>query len=131
MSETCEKYAKVKPWDKLVERQAIQIDAVGKEELRLDGRHDVGRGTVFSSFISTHTGNGENGDGREHFRGMAFFYTRADLELRVLPPGEQLALMENPELRRCAKCDKRAGPGRELKRYTRCKCIFYCDAQCQ
>ncbi|KAI9921510.1 hypothetical protein PsorP6_002135 [Peronosclerospora sorghi] len=94
----CEQYAKLKPWDKLAERHAIRIDAVGKEELRLDGRYHVGRGTVFSSVISTRTGNGANvrGDGREHFRGMAFFYTRSDLERRVLSPGEQLALMENP-----------------------------------
>ncbi|KAI9913297.1 hypothetical protein PsorP6_005038 [Peronosclerospora sorghi] len=86
----CDQYAKLKPWDKLAERQAIQIDAVGKEELRLDGRHHVGRGNVFSCVISTHTGNGANGDDRENIRGMAFFYIRADLERRVLPPGEQL-----------------------------------------
>ncbi|KAG7392877.1 hypothetical protein PHYPSEUDO_014364 [Phytophthora pseudosyringae] len=127
----CEQYAKLEPWDHLAERQAIQVDAVGDEELRLDARHHVGRGTVFSSVISTHTGSGPNGEGGDHIRGMALFYTRADLERRVLPPGEQLALMENPELRRCAKCDKRAAPGMELKRCTRCKCNFYCDAQCQ
>jgi hypothetical protein len=126
----CERYAKLEPWNRLAERQAIQIDAVGKEELRLDARHHVGRGTVFSSVISTHTG-GPNGEGGDHIRGMALFYTRGDLERRVLPPGEKLALMENPELRRCAKCDKRAAPGKELKRCTRCKCTFYCDAQCQ
>ncbi|POM74650.1 hypothetical protein PHPALM_8360, partial [Phytophthora palmivora] len=112
-------------------RQAIQVDSVGDEELRLDARHQVGRGTVFSSVISTHTGSGPNGEDGDHIRGMALFYTRADLERRVLPPGEQLALMENPELRRCAKCDKRAAPDKELKRCTRCKCTFYCDAQCQ
>ncbi|KUF79061.1 Ubiquitin carboxyl-terminal hydrolase 19 [Phytophthora nicotianae] len=127
----CEQYAKLEPWDRLAERQAIQVDAVGDEELRLDARHHVGRGTVFSSVISTRTGGGPNGEGGDHIRGMALFYTRADLERRVLPPGEQLALMENPELRRCAKCDKRAAPGKELKRCTRCKCTFYCDAQCQ
>ncbi|RLN47027.1 hypothetical protein BBJ29_004141 [Phytophthora kernoviae] len=127
----CEQYAKLEPWNHLAERQAIQVDAVGEEELRLDARHQVGRGTVFSSVISTHTGSGSNGEGSDHIRGMALFYTRADLERRVLPPGEQLALMENPELRRCAKCDKRAASGKELKRCTRCKCTFYCDAQCQ
>ncbi|CAH0520334.1 unnamed protein product [Peronospora belbahrii] len=127
----CEHYAKLEPWNHLAERQAIQIDAVGDEEIRLDARHHVGRGTVFSSIISTHTGSGPNGEGGDHIRGMALFYTRADLERRVLPPDEQLALMENPELRRCAKCDKRAAPGKELKRCTRCKCTFYCDAQCQ
>ncbi|OWZ20178.1 hypothetical protein PHMEG_0005438 [Phytophthora megakarya] len=127
----CEQYAKLEPWNNLAERQAIQIDAVSDEELRLDARHHVGRGTVFSSVISTHTGSGPDGEGGDHIRGMALFYTRADLERRVLPPGEQLALMENPELRRCAKCDKRAAPGKELKRCTRCKCTFYCDAQCQ
>ncbi|KAI9909864.1 hypothetical protein PsorP6_010016 [Peronosclerospora sorghi] len=78
----CEQHAKLNPWDKLAERHAIRIDAVGKEELRLDGRHHVGRGTVFSSVISAHTGNGANGDSREHFR---------DLESRFLPPGEQVA----------------------------------------
>ncbi|EEY63011.1 uncharacterized protein PITG_14637 [Phytophthora infestans T30-4] len=127
----CEQYAKLEPWDRLAERQAIQVDAVGDEELRLDARHHVGRGTVFSSVISTRTGSGSNGEGGDHIRGMALFYTRADLERRVLPPGEQLALMENPELRRCANCDKRAVPGKELKRCTRCKCTFYCDAPCQ
>ncbi|EGZ13153.1 hypothetical protein PHYSODRAFT_510777 [Phytophthora sojae] len=127
----CDKYAKLEPWNRLAERQAIQVDAVGEEELRLDARHQVGRGTVFSSVISTHTGSGPNGESGDHIRGLALFYTRADLERRVLPPGEKLALMENPELRRCAKCDKRAAPGKELKRCTRCKCTFYCDAQCQ
>ncbi|GMF64950.1 unnamed protein product [Phytophthora lilii] len=127
----CDQYAKLEPWNRLAERQAIQVDAVGDEELRFDARHHVGRGTVFSSVISTHTGCGPNGEGGDHIRGMALFYTRADLERRVLPPGEKLALMENPELRRCAKCDKRAAPGKELKRCTRCKCTFYCDAQCQ
>ncbi|KAE9012255.1 hypothetical protein PR003_g8107 [Phytophthora rubi] len=127
----CDTYAKLEPWNRLAERQAIQVDAVGEEELRLDARHQVGRGTVFSSVISTHTGSGPNGEGGDHIRGLALFYTRADLERRVLPPGEQLALMENPELRRCAKCDKRAAPGKELNRCTRCKCTFYCDAQCQ
>uniref|UniRef100_H3GGT1 MYND-type domain-containing protein n=1 Tax=Phytophthora ramorum TaxID=164328 RepID=H3GGT1_PHYRM len=127
----CNQYAKLEPWNHLAERQAIQIDAVGEEELRLDARHHVGRGTVFSSVISTHTGSGPNGEGGDHIRGMALFYTRSDLERRVLPPGEQLALMDNPELRRCAKCDKRAAPGKELRRCTRCKCTFYCDAQCQ
>ncbi|GMF44163.1 unnamed protein product [Phytophthora fragariaefolia] len=127
----CDKFAKLEPWNRLAERQAIQVDAVGEEELRLDARHQVGRGTVFSSVISTHTDSGPNGEGGDHIRGLALFYTRADLERRVLPPGEQLALMENPELRRCAKCDKRAAPGKELKRCTRCKCTFYCDAQCQ
>eukprot|EP00644_Phytophthora_capsici_P004807 jgi/Phyca11/4139/fgenesh1_pm.PHYCAscaffold_1_\ len=127
----CDLYAKLEPWNVLAERQAIQVDAVGEEELRLDARHHVGRGTVFSSVISTHTGSGPNGEGGDHIRGMALFYTRADLERRVLPPGEKLALMENPELRRCGKCDKRAGPGKELKRCTRCQCTFYCDANCQ
>uniref|UniRef100_A0AAV1TR86 MYND-type domain-containing protein n=1 Tax=Peronospora matthiolae TaxID=2874970 RepID=A0AAV1TR86_9STRA len=127
----CEQYAKLEPWDRLAERQAIQIDAVGDEELRLDARNHVGRGTVFSSVISTHTGSGPSGEGGDHIRGMALFYTRADLERRVLPPGERLALMGNSELRRCAKCDKRAAPGKELKRCTRCKCTFYCDAACQ
>ncbi|POM75486.1 MYND domain containing hypothetical protein, partial [Phytophthora palmivora] len=99
----CEQYATLEPWDRLAERQAIQVDAVGDEELRLDARHQVGRGTVFSSVISTHTGSGPNGEDGDHIR----------------------------ELRRCAKCDKRAAPDKELKRCTRCKCTFYCDAQCQ
>ena len=127
----CEQYAKLEPWNQLAERQAIQIDAVGDEELRLDARNQVGRGTVFSSVISTRTDSGPSGESGDHIRGMALFYTRADLERRVLSPGERLALMENPKLRRCAKCDKRAAPGKELKRCTRCKCTFYCDAACQ
>lgn len=127
----CEQYAKLEPWNHLAERQAIQVDAVGEDELRLDARHHVGRGSIFTSVISTRTGNGPNDDTSDHIRGLALFYTRADLERRVLPPGEQLALMENPELRRCAKCDKRADSGKELRRCTRCQCTFYCDAQCQ
>ncbi|CAI5714927.1 unnamed protein product [Peronospora destructor] len=127
----CKQYAELEPWDHFAERQAIQIDAVGDEKLRLDARHHISRGTVFSSVISTHTDSGPNGEGGDHIRGMALFYTRADLERRVLPPGEQLALMETSELRRCAKCDKRAASGKELKRCTRCKCTFYCNAQCQ
>ncbi|RLN26210.1 hypothetical protein BBJ28_00009210 [Nothophytophthora sp. Chile5] len=129
--EACAQYAKLEPWNQLAERQAIQIDAVGADELRLDARHHVGRGTVFSSVISTHTGAGPGTEGSDHIRGLALFFTRADLERRVLPPGEQLALMETPELRRCAKCDKRAARGQELKRCTRCKCTFYCNAECQ
>ncbi|CEG40215.1 hypothetical protein L916_11931 [Plasmopara halstedii] len=127
----CEQYAQLEPWNRFAERQAIQVDAVGNEELRLDARHHVGRGTIFSSVITTHTDTEGTGDSSNHIRGLALFFTRADLERRVLPPGEQLALMENPELRRCAKCDKRAIVGKELKRCTRCQCTFYCDAECQ
>lgn len=124
----CAQYANLEPWHRLAERQAIQVDAVGDDEVHFDAHHHVGRGTIFSSVISTHTGSGEDS---EHIRGLAVFYTRADLERRVLPPGERLAFMENPALRRCAKCDKRATVDQDLKRCTRCQCTFYCDAQCQ
>lgn len=100
------------------------MDAVGDDELRIDRRHHVGRGTIFTSVIGTKAADA-------HIRGLALFYTRADLERRVLPPGEKLALLENPALRRCANCDKKAAPGKELKRCTRCKSTFYCDATCQ
>ncbi|KAJ0403789.1 hypothetical protein ATCC90586_003781 [Pythium insidiosum] len=82
------------------------------------------RGTVFSSVIASPTSSGQ-------IQGLALFFTRTDLERRVLPAGERLALMENPELRRCAFCDKKAPKGSELKRCTRCKCTFYCGAECQ
>lgn len=120
----CAEYAELEPWNKLAERQALQVDAVGDDELRIDKRHHVGRGTIFTSVISTKTADA-------HIRGLALFYTRADLERRVLPRGEKLALLENPELRRCALCDKKAAPGKELKRCTRCKSTFYCGATCQ
>lgn len=120
----CARYASLDPWNHLAERQAIQVDAVGDDELRIDKRHHVGRGTIFTSVISTKATDA-------HIRGLALFFTRADLERRVLPPGEKLALLENPALRRCACCDKKAAPEKELKRCTRCKSVFYCDATCQ
>lgn len=120
--DACSNYAQLKPWTKLAERQAIQIDA--REEIHIDKRHHVTTGTVFSSIINTQASDA-------NIRGLALFFTRADLERRVLPRGEKLALMENPELRRCAFCDKKAPKGAELKRCTRCKCTFYCAADCQ
>ncbi|KAJ0397906.1 hypothetical protein P43SY_002414 [Pythium insidiosum] len=120
--EACARYAQLEPWKHLAERQAIQIDA--REEIRVDRRNEVSRGTVFSSVIASPTSSGQ-------IQGLALFFTRTDLERRVLPAGERLALMENPELRRCAFCDKKAPKGSELKRCTRCKCTFYCGAECQ
>ncbi|TMW69149.1 hypothetical protein Poli38472_001305 [Pythium oligandrum] len=120
--EACARYARLEPWKHLAERQAVQVDA--REEIRVGKRHEAGRGTIFASVISSQTSQGQ-------IQGMALFFTRADLERRVLPAGEKLALMENPELRRCAFCDKKAPKGGELKRCTRCKCTFYCGAECQ
>uniref|UniRef100_K3WSB4 MYND-type domain-containing protein n=1 Tax=Globisporangium ultimum (strain ATCC 200006 / CBS 805.95 / DAOM BR144) TaxID=431595 RepID=K3WSB4_GLOUD len=120
--EACAHYTRLEPWNRLAERQAIQIDA--REEIRIDKRHTVNRGTIFSSVISTRTAE-------SNIHGLALFFTRADLERRVLPSGETLALLENPELRRCGFCDKKAAKGAELKRCTRCKCTFYCGAECQ
>ncbi|DBA01762.1 TPA: hypothetical protein N0F65_010172 [Lagenidium giganteum] len=120
--DACARYAQAEPWVRLAERQAIQIDAL--EEIHIDKRHHVQTGTVFSSVINSKAGDA-------HVRGLALFFNRGDLERRVLPRGEKLALMENPELRRCAKCDKKAPKGGELKRCTRCKCTFYCGADCQ
>jgi hypothetical protein len=120
----CATFAELEPWNRLAERQAIQVDAVGDDELRIDKRHHVGRGTIFTSVIGTKAADA-------HIRGLALFYTRADLQRRVLPSGEKLASLENPALRRCANCDKKAAPGKELKRCTRCKSTFYCDAACQ
>ncbi|GLE02220.1 hypothetical protein PINS_up011058 [Pythium insidiosum] len=120
--EACARYARLEPWKHLAERQAIQIDA--REQIHVDRRNEVSRGTVFSSVIASPTSSGQ-------IQGLALFFTRTDLERRVLPAGERLALMENPELRRCAHCDKKAPKGSELKRCTRCKCTFYCGAECQ
>lgn len=120
--EACAHYARLEPWNRLAERQAIQVDA--REEIRIDKRHTVSRGTIFSSVIATRAAD-------SNIHGLALFFTRADLERRVLPDGEKLALMENPELRRCGFCDKKAAKGAELKRCTRCKCTFYCGADCQ
>lgn len=121
--QACAKYARLEPWKHLAERQAIQVDA--HEEIQIDKRHKASRGTIFSSVIATPTP--DNGQ----IQGMALFFTRADLERRVLPRGEKLALMENPSLRRCGFCDKKAAAGAELKRCTRCQCVFYCGAACQ
>lgn len=120
--EACAHYTRLEPWNRLAERQAIQIDA--REEIRIDKRHTVSRGTIFSSVIATRAAE-------SNIHGLALFFTRADLERRVLPAGEKLAHIENPELRRCGFCDKKAAPGAELRRCTRCKCTFYCNAECQ
>lgn len=118
----CAHYAMLEPWNRLAERQAIQIDA--REEIRIDKRHTVSRGTIFSSVIATRAAE-------SNIHGLALFFTRADLERRVLPSGEQLAHIANPELRRCGFCDKKSVAGAELRRCTRCKCTFYCNAECQ
>lgn len=120
--DACARYTRLEPWNRLAERQAIQIDA--RDDVRIDKRHSVSRGTVFSSVIATRAADA-------NIHGLALFFTRADLERRVLPPGETLAHLAHPELRRCGFCDKKAAPGSELRRCTRCKCTFYCNSECQ
>lgn len=120
--DACARYTRLEPWNRLAERQAIQIDA--REEIRIDKHHTVSRGTIFSSVIATRAADA-------NIHGLALFFTRADLERRVLPTGEKLAHIENPELRRCGFCDKKAAKGAELRRCTRCKCTFYCNGECQ
>lgn len=120
--DACAHYTRLEPWNRLAERQAIQIDA--REEIRIDKHHTVSRGTIFSSVIATRAADA-------NIHGLALFFTRSDLERRVLPTGEKLAHMENSELRRCGFCDKKAAKGTELRRCTRCKCTFYCNGDCQ
>lgn len=128
--ELCKQFYETKPWLKYAERQALQISA--SQQIRLSSKYNVPSGNVFVSVIATQT--------QEDFvHGMALFITRSDMERRVVPPDEQLALMVDPRLRRCALCDSRAEDleeklnvkNVELKRCTRCKCVFYCNQQCQ
>ncbi|OQR82752.1 hypothetical protein ACHHYP_15560 [Achlya hypogyna] len=124
--EACATFVDLAPWHKLMERQSVQIDAT--ESISLSSKPDssVQGGSVYVSVL----GNSEDPND-DSLKGLALFFTRTDLQRRVLPPGQTLALMENPSLRRCAACDKKAPAGTELKRCTRCQCVFYCDATCQ
>jgi len=120
--DACAEFGKLQPWKYLVDRQAIQIDA--HEEVRLDAKNYVGGGSIYVSVLG-------NSAGDEGLRGLALFFSRTDLQRRVLMDGQKLAMLENPKLRRCALCDKKASGDKELRRCTRCKCTFYCDAVCQ
>lgn len=95
------------------ERHAIQITA--------------GQDSVFASVLG---GNAQ--DDPEAIHGLALFYSRPDLERRVLPLGEIPPCVTYPALRRCGACMK--GKTREsnpLKKCTRCQVVYYCDADCQ
>ncbi|KAF0692886.1 Aste57867_16088 [Aphanomyces stellatus] len=124
---TCAKFAELQPWRRMVERQAIQIDASSSLSLNSKPNSSVQGGSVYVSVL----GHVDDPTKEDSLKGMALFFTRTDLQRRVLPPGQTLALMENPALRRCAACDKKAPADKELKRCTRCQCVFYCDANCQ
>ncbi|ETV70470.1 hypothetical protein, variant 2 [Aphanomyces astaci] len=140
--EACAKYAELQPWRRLVERQAIQIDATTSLALNSKPQSSVQGGSVYVSVLG-HVDDPSTEDSLKgrYFTaaclisldaiGLALFFTRTDLQRRVLPPGQKLALLEDAKLRRCATCDKKAGVDKELKRCTRCQCVFYCDAQCQ
>ncbi|OQR90425.1 hypothetical protein THRCLA_09350 [Thraustotheca clavata] len=124
--DACATFVELSPWHKMVERQSIQVDASSSISLSSKPNSSVQGGSVYVSVLGH-----SNDPNEETLKGMALFFTRTDLQRRVLPPGQTLALMENPELRRCASCDKKAKPGSDLKRCTRCQCVFYCDATCQ
>ncbi|KAG9411991.1 hypothetical protein AC1031_017630 [Aphanomyces cochlioides] len=125
--ESCATYAELQPWLRIVERQAIQIDASSSLSVSSKSNSSAQGGSVYVSVL----GHVENPETEDSLKGLALFFTRTDLQRRVLPPGQKLALMENPSLRRCATCDKKAAADKELKRCTRCQCVFYCDATCQ
>ncbi|ETV91658.1 hypothetical protein, variant [Aphanomyces invadans] len=125
--DTCAKFAELQPWLRLVERQAIQIDATSSLSLSSKPHSSVQGGSVYVSVL----GHVDDPNTEDSLKGLALFFTRTDLQRRVLPPGQKLALLENAKLRRCAACDKKAAEDKKLKRCTRCQCVFYCDAQCQ
>nr|CCA16385.1 conserved hypothetical protein [Albugo laibachii Nc14] len=128
--ELCRRFYDAKPWQQFAERQALEISA--SQQVRLSSKYSVPSGNVFVSVIATQTED-------SFVHGMALFITRSDLERRVVQPDEQLALMVDPRLRRCAFCDSRVEDleeklsvkNVELKRCTRCKCVFYCNQECQ
>ncbi|EQC32066.1 hypothetical protein SDRG_10263 [Saprolegnia diclina VS20] len=129
--EACATFVDLSPWRKLVERQSIQIDTTSCKAGRSTSRCSATRRTRTKRVSRVRRPLPPTSLLTVRGLGLALFFTRTDLQRRVLPPGQTLALMENPSLRRCAACDKKAPAGADLKRCTRCQCVFYCDATCQ
>lgn len=122
----CARYYMLQPWCLLSERQALQINV--SHPIHLNKSHVVHTKSIFASVIASQTED-------TFVRGLALFMCRSDLERRVLPKDEQPAHEFDATLRRCANCDLRTfdqkNKPNELKRCTRCKVTFYCNAECQ
>lgn len=115
------KFCKAKPWSQLYERHGIQIETL--QPLQVNPKLNLQPGTVWVSVLG--------GTAQDIF-GLAMFFSRVDLDRRMLPKGEKLAYLENPKLQRCGKCDKSAKElGSSLKKCTRCCSMFYCSSECQ
>lgn len=106
-------YVDARVVETISERHAIQITA--------------GPDSVFASVLGT---GAREEDTPEAIRGLALFYSRPDLERRVLPVGEIPPSVTTPDLRRCGAC-MQCNKSSRLLTCTRCQVMYYCDADCQ
>lgn len=106
-----------KPWENVGDRQAFCLRA---KDFRLKTGLLIEGGHVFVSILGRDGGP----------RGIAMFYNQTELENRAKPEGGEIIIL--PRSRICSNCGKSGLEiGSELKRCTRCKTVYYCDATCQ
>lgn len=104
-------------WQNVGDRQAFLLRA---NEFRMDNGLLIPEGHIFVSILGRDSGP----------KGIAVFYNQSELENRAKPDGEELLYL--PKTRVCQYCGKIGTEIKtDMKRCTRCRTVYYCDADCQ
>ena len=112
-------FASRQPWKVLDERKSIRLEFT--QPLKVSEELTMPPQVVYASML-----------GATDVFGVVVFFSKTDLERRMVPPGEKLAYMHVPSLRKCALCETSSKNVQgDLKRCTRCQSVFYCNVTCQ
>lgn len=118
------------PWNRFPSTRALvlQAPAPGGEP---SGLFTTGVTAPVGRVWVSVMGDGTDGAARGSTpRGLAVFFTRADLENRMLPGGK-VARERGLRCQSCGAREEEAGRARRLLRCTRCRSVYYCSGDCQ
>lgn len=114
---TALKFWESNAWENIGDRQAFVLRA---KDFRMDNGLLIPEGHIFVSILGRDSGP----------KGLAVFYNQSELENRAKPDGEELLYL--PKTRICQYCGKIGTEIQtEMKRCTRCRTVYYCNADCQ